>query len=90
MGKIPGINNHNSFAKIIKNLFHDDFVFSARSAPATVIAGTKRAKQTQVKMLGLKSLLADSRIPFSNKVENLKNISVDIFIIIRILKNWEG
>ena len=30
MGKIPGINNHNSFAKIIKNLFHDDFVFSDR------------------------------------------------------------
>ena len=29
MEKIPGINNHNGFAKIIKNLFHDDFVFSA-------------------------------------------------------------
>ena len=28
MEKIPGINNHNGFAKIIKNLFHDDFVFS--------------------------------------------------------------
>ena len=25
---LPGIDNHNSFAKIIKNLFHDDFVFS--------------------------------------------------------------
>ena len=30
MGKISGINNHNSFAKIIKNLFHDDFVFGDR------------------------------------------------------------
>ena len=28
MEKIPGINNHNSFAKFIKNLFHDDFVFN--------------------------------------------------------------
>ena len=27
---LPGVNNHNSFAKIIKNLFHDDFVFSDR------------------------------------------------------------
>ena len=27
---LPGINNHNSFAKIIKNLFHDDFIFSDR------------------------------------------------------------
>ena len=27
---LPGINNHNSFAKIIKNVFHDDFVFSDR------------------------------------------------------------
>ena len=25
---LPCINNHNSFAKIIKNLFYDDFVFS--------------------------------------------------------------
>ena len=25
---LPGINNHNDFAKIIKNLFHDDFVFN--------------------------------------------------------------
>ena len=25
---LPGINNHNNFAKIIKNLFHDDFVFN--------------------------------------------------------------
>ena len=64
----------------------------------SVIAGTKRAKQTQrqsrsqarMKMLGLKSLLADSRIPFSNKVENLKNISLDIFILIQIMKNWKG
>ena len=28
MGKIPDINNHNNFAKISKNLFHDDFVFN--------------------------------------------------------------
>ena len=25
---IPDKNDHNSFAKIIKNLFHDDFIFS--------------------------------------------------------------
>ena len=25
---LPDINNHNHFAKIIKNFFHDDFVFS--------------------------------------------------------------
>ena len=25
---LPGIDNHNSFAKIIKNLFHDDFVYN--------------------------------------------------------------
>ena len=24
---LPDINNHNHFAKIIKNFFHDDFVF---------------------------------------------------------------
>ena len=28
---IPDKNDHNSFAKIIKNLFHDDFTFSDRS-----------------------------------------------------------
>ena len=27
---LPGVNNHNCFAKIIKNFFHDDFVFSDR------------------------------------------------------------
>ena len=27
---LPGVNNHNYFAKIIKNFFHDDFVFSDR------------------------------------------------------------
>ena len=32
MEKIPGKNNHNGFAKIIKNLFHDDFVFSASAS----------------------------------------------------------
>ena len=26
--RLPSINDHNSFAKIIKNLFHDDFIFS--------------------------------------------------------------
>ena len=25
---LPGLNNHNSFAKIIKNLFDDNFIFS--------------------------------------------------------------
>ena len=29
---LPGINNHNHFAKIIKKFFHDDFVFSARAS----------------------------------------------------------
>ena len=28
--RLPGINAHNSFAKIIKNLFQDNFVFSGR------------------------------------------------------------
>ena len=64
---LPGINNHNDFAKIIKNLFMM-ILFS-------IIAGTKNAKQTQMKMLGLKFLLADSRISFSKKMVNLKNIS---------------
>ena len=27
---LPGVNNHNYFAKIIKNFVHDDFVFSDR------------------------------------------------------------
>ena len=29
---LPGINNHNDFAKIIKIFFHDDFVFSASAS----------------------------------------------------------
>ena len=53
-------------------------------------SGAGAELRARMKMVGLKSLLADSRIPFSNKVENLKNISLDIFILIQIMKNWKG
>ena len=60
-------------------------------------AGSKRAKNTQrqsrsgalMKIVGLKSLLLNSRIQFSKKMENLKNISLVILTLIRILKNWK-
>ena len=74
--KIPGLNNHNGFAKIIKNLFHDDFAFDGcwyeKSEDCWVEITSSKFKKTVFKKDG----------------EFEKYILVKL-ILIRILKNWK-
>ena len=100
MEKIPGKNNHNGFAKIIKNLFHDDFVFSASASGIDRwYEKNKERRQSSESEAGEQSSHEDawfeiSSLRFKNtvfkKMANLKNISWGIFILIMILKNWKG
>ena len=81
---IPDKNDHNSFAKIIKNLFEKDFTFND--------CWYERITTNEVD-LWKKRLHADSRILYSKQIEHLKNISENILKnlqITKILKNLVG
>ena len=90
MEKIPGINNHNDFAKIIKKFFHDDFVFSASDSASDSDCWYEKLKINLVEYDWVEITSCKFKNTVFKKMENLKNISLDIFILIRILKNWKG
>ena len=65
--RLPGINAHNSFAKIIKNLFQDNFVFSGRDEDSDCWSEKRNLKENPMSYV----LSATGRKYVSTKKKNI-------------------
>ena len=91
--KIPGLNNHNGFPKIIKNIFHDDFAFDGcwyeKSEDCWVEITSSKFKNTVFKKDGEleKYILGEiNSHPDFEELERLLSIYRSIFIYTSSIK----
>ena len=91
---LPDKNEHNSFAKIIKTLFHDDFIFSNcwyERINEDSEAGGSEAEGQSSAWQAISSCRFNNIV--LNNMEHLKNTSENILKnlpITKILKNLVG